>query len=482
MMARMGDPKATAYLSSRGTLNWPWESLQSGSIDAQVDLAGVDAGVAQHILIATGLRPRHADGSAWAATDHLSGRISGSAEFRAAEANAVEARVNFEVRDFGFADPSRGLELHEPTVSIRAIARLSDDDLYLNSGRISTDGLIVDVSGVVQDPGNRATADLCGFLTCDWEKLRGRLRQIFPDEIQVTGNERRPWRLAGPLRCDSLRDMAQQLELNAGLHVESLRICNFDLGPTELAARWNDGSVQFEPIVCAFQRGAVRVQPSIRLRDGVPILQVHEGRVIDQVALDPKLCDWILRYLDPLATISRDLQGQLSLEIDELEIPLTRDGLDDGSILGRLVLQDVQFAPDESLREILAAAGVAFQGESIRTSQSIEFRFANGRVHHSGLGLPIGNEVVTLDGWVGLDHTINIRVSLPVTEDMLGKDKRLYRLLRGQRIELPVTGTLEHPKVSEETLARNIQRLVQSALRENLGEDPLRGLLRRALK
>jgi hypothetical protein len=40
----------------------------------------------------------------------------------------------------------------------------------------------------------------------------------------------------------------------------------------------------------------------------------------------------------------------------------------------------------------------------------------------------------------------------------------------------------ENPKVSEDALARNVQRLIQSAVRENLGNDPLGGLLRRALK
>jgi hypothetical protein len=482
MMSRTGDPKATAYLSASGTLNWPCESVRTGLIESHVDLVGVDADVVEHLLGAAGLARRSAGQREGNVTNHFSGRISGSAEFRAAKRNSVEVRANFEVREFCVAEPSSGLELREPIISISAVARLADDVLHLDSGRIAADGLIFDAAGIVTHLAQESHADLHGSLLCDWQKLTARLRQVFPDEIRITGKERRPWRLVGALRGDSLGEMAEKLELDAELYVESLNVCNFDLGPTELAAHWNEGAVRFEPIVCAFQHGEVRVQPSIRFSEGVPILQVHEGRVIDHVALDPKLCEWILRYVDPLATISRNLQGHLSLEIDELEIPLTCDGLDRGSIVGRLVLEDVQFAPEESLREILATAGVTFRGESVRTTQNIEFRVADGRVQHSGLAVPIGNESITLDGWVGLDQTINIRISVPVTEEMLGKDKRLYRLLRGQRIELPVTGTLEHPKVSEEALARNIQRLVQSALRDNLGDDPLRGLLRRAIK
>jgi hypothetical protein len=78
---------------------------------------------------------------------------------------------------------------------------------------------------------------------------------------------------------------------------------------------------------------------------------------------------------------------------------------------------------------------------------------------------------------------MQVRLGLPVTEQMLGGDKRLYRLLRGQRVDVPITGTLERPKVSDDALSRNIQRLIQTTLRDNImSEDALRGLLRRAIK
>jgi hypothetical protein len=481
-MARTGDPKATAHASARGTLNWPCHSWRTALIELHADLVGVDASLAEQMIAAVGGTPaqsgdvREHDRDAGNDANRIRGRISGSAELRTTGTDAVEARANLEVRDFGFEYSTRAL------VTVSAVARFAGDDLHLDSGRISCDGVVLDVSGVVRDYSKDARAELGGFLLCDWESLAPRLCKFFSEDIEIRGRQRRPWRLAGPLRGEPWRTLARKIELDAGIHVESLRAYDFDLGPTELAAHWNDGSIEFEPIVSEFQRGQLHVQPSIRVRDAAAVIHVGAGRVIDRVALDPNLCEWILRYVDPLGTISRNLQGHLSLEIDELEIPLASGGFERGSISGRLLLENVQFAPEESLREILAGAGVAFRGASIRTDQTIEFRLADGRVHHSGLALPIADERVTLDGWVGLDQAIDIRLSLPVTEEMLGKDKRLYRLLRGQRIELPVTGTLENPKVSEDALARNIQRLIQAAIRENLGDDPLRGLLRRALK
>jgi hypothetical protein len=482
LFARTGDPRATAHVSAHGTVRWPCRTMFADLLASHVELVGVNADVVEHLLSAAGVSRTIAERVQRTDSPRVSGTVSGSADLRAVDQDSVEVRANFEVQDFGITEPVRQLELHEPTISVSVVARLSGDGIHLDSTRVAAGGLIIDAAGAIQDYAGEARTDLAGSLLCDWQDLGPRLRHVLPDEIQIAGKGRRPWRLSGPLRGGAWSELAPRLRLDAGLYVESLRVCDFEFGPSELAAHFDNGSVRFDPIECTFQDGQVRAQPSIVFSQGIPVLQLDAGRVIDQVALDPRLCEWILRYVDPLAAISRNLQGHLSLDIDELQIPLTSDGLARGSIVGRVALDDVQFSPQESLRQILAAAGIAAQGKSIRTSQQIEVRLSDGRVHHAGLALPIGTEQVTLDGWVGLDQTINIRISLPVTEEMLGKDKRLYRLLRGQRIELPVTGTLDNPRVTDEALARNIHRLVQAALRENLGDDPLRGLLRRALK
>jgi hypothetical protein len=180
--------------------------------------------------------------------------------------------------------------------------------------------------------------------------------------------------------------------------------------------------------------------------------------------------------------VSGDLRGRLTLDLDELEIPLVPDALQRAVIRGRIMLDDAEFAPNQSIQNVLAAAGIQIPG-NLRTSQNISIQMENGRVHHTGLAIPYLDYQMTLDGWVALDHSIEIRLGLPVTEQMLGGDRRLYRLLRDRRVDVPITGTLERPKVSEDALSRNIQRLIQATLREKLiSEEMWRGLLRRAIR
>ncbi len=482
LIARTGDPRATAHCSAQGTLRWPPHAITDSVIDAHLDLVGVDLSVIREVCTLAGLIGENGQSSEDGSWPQVEGTLIGNTQFRTGVEKSLEIRANLHVQDFALTSLSRDLEFRRPSVSATGVANLTSSELRIEAARVCTDGITIDGSGAVRDLTGQAHADLSGSTLCDWQVLKNTFQQQLPDEIDVRGCDRRPWLLRGPLRGSQNSEFESELEVQAATHIAALHLFGLDFGPLELSAHWARDQVQFEPVDLDFRQGRICVQPAVSLTKAAPVLSLTGGRVIKQVAIDPKLCDWLLRYVDPLSTISSNLHGQISLELEHFEMPLVHNGIREGSFAGRVLLENVQFAPDESLRELFAMAGISCQA-NISSSQNIEIRLKHGRVHHSGLALPIGNDHVTLDGWVGLDQTMNIRVSLPVTEQMLGKDKRLYRLLRGQRIEVPVTGTLEDPKVNQEALARNIQRLVQLGLRDSLsGDDPLRGILRRALK
>ncbi|MBI3469141.1 MAG: hypothetical protein HY000_39555 [Planctomycetes bacterium] len=480
LQARTGDRETTAHFSAHGIAQWPLRSGPDALVEGHVDLVGVNSAVATNLLSLAGvLRPER---QGRPIQPQLAGAATGTIDLRSGADGRIEARTNLEIQDCSFRDPPSGFEWSSPTLSLSAITSHRSDTLRIDSLRLRGQDLGIEATGTVTDLRGEARADLTGFTQCDWHALELHMRSILSEEIRLSGKERRPWHLHGPLRGRSLAQVAGLVEVQIATRLDSVRAGDFEFGPIELTAHCRDGAVQFEPIETPFQGGQVTAQPSVRLVGDLPVLTLAPGRVLDRAVIDPKLCDWLLRYVDPLVATSGSLRGQLSLEIDQLEIPLTRDGARHGSLEGRLLLDGVEFTPGKSLQEIFTTAGI-HADSNLQTSHAIAIRLENGRVYHSGLALPIRDGEVTLDGWVGLDRTLSIRVSLPLTEQMLGKDKRLYRLLRGQRIEVPVTGTLDHVRVNEDAFAQNIQRLIQIAVRDSLGnDDPLRGLLRRALR
>ena len=76
---------------------------------------------------------------------------------------------------------------------------------------------------------------------------------------------------------------------------------------------------------------------------------------------------------------------------------------------------------------------------------------ADGRVEHRDLafGLPGINPdlVITTNGTVGMDSSLDLVATLPPIGEWLG-DGLIGQAMRSQRLSLPVTGTLDDPQVS----------------------------------
>jgi len=476
---RTGDPQATAHVAAKGTLAWPFDGSPEHVRDGQLDLVGVDARLLEHWL-AKYVPAAAASGPGGAF--QLGGLISGSAELRR-RADAVECRTNFEVHDFAFAPAAAEWSLAEPTVSLVAAGNFRSNALALDSARLTSSIVSIDARGTIDELSGKMLAKLDGFVTCDWHELAPLIQQLSGEEIRLNGKDRRPWRLQGPLAGQSASSLVAMIEADLATYCDLAHVRGFDLGPLDLAGHWKDEVCRVDPVQFPFQDGRVNVQPTVRLVNGVPLLTIAPGRVLDQIKLTQQLCDGLLRYVDPLFNISGDFRGRLSLELDQFEMPLGDRGYEHATLSGRLIFDNVEFTPDRALAQVLAVAGLG-PNPTIRTSQDIAIRLENGRVHHSGLMVPIGGDKITLDGWVGLDHSLSVRLSLPVTESMVG-DKRIAKLLRGQRIELPVTGTIEQPRIPDGALTQGVQRLVRTAVRDQLegdGEDVLRNLLKRTLK
>jgi hypothetical protein len=480
-IARTGDAACTAHVSLNGLVAWPFQSFPDSLLEAHVELVGVDTELGLHALSVVVPSTRLLTGSDGQSV-RVGGVVSGYADVHRTADHAIELRSNLELERVTITEPTSGLKLHEPAGTINAIVSLLDDTLRCDAIRLQTESLTIDGAGEVCDLGGDAQADFEGFALYNWKAIETRLRAVLPDGVHFAGAERRPWRLRGPLRGSRSPAQSPSLQAEWATHLESAEVAGIKLESIELKAHWNDRGVLFEPVQASLQGGRLNVQPRLVSSGDGFVLALESGRVLDGIEIDRALHDSFLCNMDPLFELAGNLSGRLSLDVSKLEVPLCRGGLNQAKFEGHLALEQVEIEPSQSLRDILVASGVE-PAASVRVSQTIPIRLASGRVHHAPVPLTIGSRQIVLEGSVGLDHTLDMRLKLPVTEQMLGNDERLYRLLRGRYIEIAVAGTVENPDLEDDVVARNIQRLIQMTVRDSLrGDDPLRGLLRRVLK
>jgi len=213
-------------------------------------------------------------------------------------------------------------------------------------------------------------------------------------------------------------------------------------------------------------------------------LVIDSTRLLDRQTLSPELCNQGLQLIAPFLAESTEVEGEVSLELNEFRLPL--DAVDPQrhdertSIQGSVQLHQVS----AGLRGPLMDAIGGLLGTLLRTEIPNRIRMADdtvvafhvrqGRVHHEGLSLllpELPEEIVLKTrGSVGLDNTLDLIVEVPIPLTLLHDGPLMQRLSR-KPLELHVTGTLAEPQVNlppGESVLQNVTELL-------LEEDPETG-------
>jgi hypothetical protein len=209
--------------------------------------------------------------------------------------------------------------------------------------------------------------------------------------------------------------------------------------------------------------------------DGNPRIHVEPTTLLDQVTLTQELVRLGLGRAIPLLANSAWFDGQVSLHIDTLEIPLDNPTLSKGK--AELTLHQVRSGPSEPI--ILNILDMIAKFRKKEPSYELVFidgsviqvQLANGQVEHRGVqvGLPKIDQRLQLSsaGTVGLvDKTLNIGLGIPVPIEMLARRESVQQIGIPQ-ITLPIRGTADSPFVDWKALrgdSADLLTLISAAL------------------
>ena len=104
-------------------------------------------------------------------------------------------------------------------------------------------------------------------------------------------------------------------------------------------------------------------------------------------------------------------------------------------------------------------------------NQTVEFRMVGGRVYHRGLQFTAGNVTITTRGSVGLDESLSVVAEIPMSAGLLGNNSKL-KGIDSDSLQIPIEGTLTHPKIDPRIIERLTASLMKNTTR-NLLLNPL---------
>jgi translocation and assembly module TamB len=374
----------------------------------------------------------------------------------------------------------------------------------------SADQLQLTLRGTVAQPLNECQVDLAGELSYDLARFMPRVQPYVGDLVRASGQGSQSFWIRGPLgpvlgnpqadagsSTKSISDTGsparnptpwQQLAGQAALSWSTAQIFGLPTGPGQLLARLKQGVVSAEPVQFAVSDGQVNFVPRLDMNSSPVRLQVDPGQVLENVHLSPQICNTWFQYIAPVAAEATRAQGRFSLQLDRCSVPLT--GAPAADVHGTLLVQQAGIGPGPLAQRLLTLTDqlkAILKRQPLRDSaptysdwitlpaQSIPFQWSGGRVRHQHLQMQVRDVTLYTTGSVGLDNSVDLLVRIPLQDSWVQRDPALA-WLRGQTLEIPISGTLNQPRIDERALAQLSKDMLKNAAGRILENELQRGL------
>lgn len=217
------------------------------------------------------------------------------------------------------------------------------------------------------------------------------------------------------------------------------------------------GSVGTEPVISV---DGISFVGRTEVENETSLLIVEPVELFDRRELTPELCDQGLQLIAPLLSDAATVTGRLSIELDDFQIPIgtvtQEERVELTKISGRMSLHQVETGLKNPLLAEIASVLAAVSGgrfATVRASEETEVRFQveDGRVHHEGLTLLIpelaSDLTIRTSGWVDLEENIDVQILVGISGLASSRIEVLSSLMQAP-LEIRMTGTLRHPKIS----------------------------------
>lgn len=230
-----------------------------------------------------------------------------------------------------------------------------------------------------------------------------------------------------------------------------------------LAQPWGFAGIQF----------IGQLRPGATPEEG-PTVLVPQATLMDHQRLTQEMCDDLLKFVAPVVTGVAKIEGETSLELRDIRVSLARRDQSVGQ--GTLHIHNARLTGTPLVRTITDFLGLGASAE-VASDCRITFRLADQQIWHEGLDFGIGDLRIQTSGYVGLDESLDLIAVVLIPESLADRadaPRPWLDALRGKRVEIPIVGTLDEPRIDTERLARSLVTTAESAVREWLGNDGLR--------
>ena len=451
----------------------------NNSIDGKVDFAGLSMSWWKGIRV-TDFRFNDSAGLAFVeikqitTKPHYGSILLGSLSFGKTVIDEPKAEINLE-----HPPPDRTKSSRQKSSSDKRaqsiILPIKKIDLVVNDGNVKvTDRQAETVAqikihkGQFSQVSKAGKTKLQGQVDCeyDWSAVSTVAGPFLPEGLKLQGKRRDAINFTSEYPTGQTDKLLANLNTKAKLGFEKAQYMGLNFGPTEVDIQIQNGLLKIAPFSTTVNTGQFNFAAEADFKQKPTLLRTTQPIAMKDIQINEVISQRFLVYVNPIFLNPVDATGVANFSAERLVIPLAGASKNRLEVIGTIAIDNLKLWPTGLLGLITSPIG---QREPIVNMRIHPTRFVlrNGFVQYDDMQIDIGDNPVNFEGVIGLDKSLNMTVTLPYT--LKGRTARVDKETVGQRISLPLRGTIEKPEL-------DLGKLLEMQLRKQLEQELLKGL------
>ncbi|MDD5458595.1 MAG: hypothetical protein PHF37_04315 [Phycisphaerae bacterium] len=347
------------------------------------------------------------------------------------------------------------------TLDVDATANTEEKTYSLKSSITSPD-IKIKIDAEKKNDKNQSIIEGNANLTYDWEKLSAMARPFLPVGLTVNGQRADQINFTSKFPINQNDKILENLNTAAKLGFDSAEFMGLNFGKTELDVQVSNGLMKIAPFTTQVNNGKLNFAATADFTAKPTLLKIPQPmHILDNIEINDKTTSQLLKYVNPIFANAVNAKGTADFDCNSMTIPLAAADKKLITVIGTVALQNVTLSPSDFLGQLLTLIG-AGGGQDINIRPT-PFALKDGVLAYDNMQVEIGSAPINFGGRVDLvNNQLNMQVALPYT--IGGKTARVGEQTE-DRISLPLTGTIDRPKLDT---AKLLEQGLQQQLRKGL--------------
>ena len=301
----------------------------------------------------------------------------------------------------------------------------------------------------------------------DWSALSTVAGPSWPKGLKVKGVRKQTIDFHSEYPAGKREGLLANLSTKGKLGFDSAYYKGLTFSPTEAEIRIVTGLFTISQFSSKVNNGVFRFAGEADFKQKLPLLtMVGPIYIAEGVQLNDDLSRELLVYVNPIFAKAFDVTGVGNLNCERLVLPLRGASKKETQLIGTIWADNIRLSASDLLSKLLSLTGLSIREQNLKLHPT-RFVLQNGLLRYEDMQIDVGDNPFNFKGIIGLDKSLNMTVTLPYT--LKGRTARVGQETVGERIALPLKGTIDKPEL-------DLGKLLEQQLRQRLDDELRKGL------